>query len=164
MRLGELCHWSDGTQVLKRFGTRHQRQMDGAGLLHVVYEIEQFSQREPEAQQDIAACQRLLLGKDNGIGNGGVDSDSPSTRIDEPDHAATRSKIFTYFRAISLGVLPSLSTSTARSGASGRMGARARRWCACRAWEMNDRSGILTRPGDNRSIPASPARVPNFRR
>jgi hypothetical protein len=51
---------------------------------------------EPEAGQDIAARQRLLLGKDNGFGEGGVDSDCPSARIDEPDQATTGIELFAY--------------------------------------------------------------------
>ena len=67
------------------------------GLFHIVQEPEQLSQWEPEARQDIAASQRLLLRKDDGFGEGGVDSDSPSARIDEPDQATTRIEVFTYF-------------------------------------------------------------------
>ena len=66
-------------------------------LIQIVQECEQFSQWEPEARQDIAASQRLLLRKDDGFGEGSVDSDSPSPRIDEPDQATTRIEVFTYF-------------------------------------------------------------------
>jgi hypothetical protein len=39
----------------------------------------------------------LLLREDNGFGGGGVDSDRPSTRVDEPDQAATGSEVLTHF-------------------------------------------------------------------
>ncbi len=67
------------------------------GLFQIVQETEQLSQWEPEARQDIAASQRLLLREDDGFGEGGVDSDSPSARIDEPDQATTGIEVFTYF-------------------------------------------------------------------
>jgi len=61
--------------------------MDGPFALNLGLfdqEAEQLSRRQPKAWHDIGASQRSILGEDDGFGEGGVDGDSPSTRIDEP--------------------------------------------------------------------------------
>jgi hypothetical protein len=83
-------------------------------------------QWEPEARQDITASQRLLFGKDDRFGDGGVDSDGPSTWIDEPGQAATRVGVPRYSSQTSNNLIAMVAKSVCRGN---RIRAR-RTWCA----------------------------------
>jgi len=68
-----------------------------SGSIQFIHESKQISQWEPEARQDVATGQGLLLCKRDVLGWRRVDSYTSGTRIDEPDQAAARNEVFTYF-------------------------------------------------------------------
>src|SRR5689334_13054952 len=66
-------------------------------------QVEQFAQREPEAGQDVASIEALVLGQQGRFVDGGEDAGRPTLRIEEPDEPSAGVEILAEFATHLLG-------------------------------------------------------------
>ena len=124
---------------------------------------EQLAQRQRKPRQYCPTVQGMLFVQDCGLLREAVDIFTVRARgIDRPDQPAPAAKYSWRLRAISPGVFPALSTSTARSGARFGIGSLGSRRPGSARWR-NATSGMRTRPAASRPGPSAPAIRPRFR-